>query len=71
MKGAALADFGQQEQCLLLFLWSLLSGLEVLGILSILLAQAINRMVCLEAVWLKWPILLARVTNRMVCLEAV
>ena len=43
----------------------------VLGILSILLAQAINRMVCLEAVWLKWPILLARVTNRMVCVEAV
>lgn len=41
------------------------------GILSILLAQAINRMVCLEAVWLKWPILLARVTNRMVCVEAV
>ena len=41
------------------------------GILSILLAQAINRMVCLEAVWLKWPILLSRVTNRMVCLEAV
>ena len=33
---------------------------EVLGILSILLAQAINRMVCLEAVWLKWPILLAQ-----------
>ena len=44
---------------------------EVLGILSILLAQAINRMVCLEAVWLKWPILLVRVTNRMVCVEAV